>query len=242
MNVSVVSHFRNAVGYLERYFEQMDSLKAALGEQGYELTLVLGYGDSTDGTGIQLYDECVHRFDARLIDVSHGGPYLGSIVHPERFRQLAYVGNKLWKNIPDNADIVGLVESDLIWKAQSFIDLLEFLQGLGSVNEEIPHLVAPMVMHQRSVGEPHLDDRFYDRWAFRYNGVQFKNEPPYHKALESSGTYVEMNSVGSFVLMDGKIAKQLCFPEEDVIVGFCRQARLLGARILLDKLTKVYHP
>lgn len=236
MKIVVTSAFRNATRYLERYFEQMGELKSALAERDDRLSLVLGYGDSSDGTGGSLYDECHHRFDTKLIEVNHGGPHFGSIVHEQRFKQLAKVWNRIWREIPEDADYVAFIESDLIWRAQKFIDLFEFIQGLRSIRSDTnaPTLVAPLVLH--------LDERFYDTWAFRYNGVQFKNDPPYHKGLEGLGSYTEMNSVGSFILMDGNIARKLSFPEEDVIVGLCRQARLLGARIFLDKLTKVYHP
>lgn len=236
MNVTVISYFRNAVRYLERYTEQVDSLKKLLAKEGHELNLILGYGDSSDGTGEALFDECQNRLPAQLIDVSHGGPYYGSIVHIERFKQLSYVVNTLWSRIPDDADIVALVESDLIWKASDFMDLLELLEGLRRVRSDpLAHtLVAPMVMLE--------DGRFYDTWGFSYNGSHFRNSPPYHKALDQLGTYLEMNTVGSFVLMDAGIARKVNFPEQDLVVGLCKQARLLGARIFLDKLTKVYHP
>lgn len=212
----------------------MADLKKELENRNDTLSLVLGYGDSSDGTDIQLTAEYVPGFDVELVDVAHGGPHFGSIVHPQRFKQLAYVGNKLWKEIPKDADVVALIESDLIWRAQTFIDLLELFVALEGIHEQTPILLSPMVMH--------LDERFYDTWAFRYNGVNFRNEKPYHKILLERWSYLEMSSVGSFILMDSEIAKQLCFPEEDVVVGFCKQARLLGARIFLDKLTKVYHP
>lgn len=233
MKVTVLSAFRNSTSYLERYFEQMDELKRELRAKEHSLSLVLGYGDSSDGTGGALYDESRHRFETKLVEINHGGPHYGSIVYKERFRQLAKVWNRIWKEIPEDTDYVAFIESDLIWRAQKFIDLFELIQELKDVFTTST-LVAPLVLH--------LDERFYDTWAFRYNGVQFKNDPPYHKGLEGLPSYVEMNSVGSFILMDSNIARKLSFPEEDVIVGLCRQARLLGARIFLDKLTKVYHP
>src|SRR5688572_2826374 len=108
MNITIVSAFRNATSYIQIYFQQMDELLLALNKAGHNLNLILGYGDSHDGTGEMLFEECVYRFSARLVDVSHGGLHYGSVVHPERFKQLAFVGNALWKHIPQDADIVGL--------------------------------------------------------------------------------------------------------------------------------------
>lgn len=228
MKICVVSMFRNAVPYIERYFEQMDGLQQELTKRGHSLSLILGYGDSSDGTGGALYDECHHRFDTRLIEANHGGTHYGSIVHPQRFKQLAFVANKLWRQIAEDANVVAVIESDLIWKAEVFLNLLSVIESEENL------FVAPMIFH--------LDERFYDTFCFRYNGVNFKNEKPYHKGLMTSQRFYEMNSVGSFVLMNAKIARQLQWPEEDVFIGFCRNSRLLGTKILLDKTQSVYHP
>lgn len=229
MKIAIVSHFRNAVNYLERYFEQMAALQRLLVGRGDTLHLILGYGDSSDGTGEALFDECAHRFSAHLIDVSHGGKVYGSIVHPERFRQLAFVGNTLWRNIPEDADIAGLVESDLIWQADTLMALLDDLVDLppGSA-------VAPMVMHG--------DGRFYDTFAYRRAGVRFTNDAPFHRDIRPDGDLLELDSAGSVLLMAGELARKLHFPEEDVVVGLCRQICDGGGGVWLDSRERVYHP
>lgn len=204
----------------------MEDLQNLLNEKGDTLTLVLGYGDSSDGTGQALYDECHHRFDSRLIDVSHGGRFYGSVVNPLRFKQLAFVVNTLWGHIPETADIVGLVESDLIWKADQLLEILPEL------NTKL--ILAPMVFHPNK--------KFYDTWAFKMNGINFKYDRPYHPSIRPGQRYYDMNSIGSVFFTDAGFARQLSFPEEDVVVGFCRQARELGGTILLDSYTEVYHP
>jgi hypothetical protein len=204
----------------------MGNLQAALDEQGHKLLLVLGYGDSADGTGGVLFEECVHRFSARLVDVSHGGAVYGSIVHAQRFRQLAHVGNALWKNIPFDSDIVGLVESDLIWHSETLKELISEVHS--------GQIVAPMVMH--------LNGLFYDRFAFVRNGINFKNERPFHPDLRPGIRYYDMESIGSVFFADAGVVRGLSWPEEDVVVGFCKQARERGATIVLDSYLKVTHP
>src|SRR5688572_16734663 len=104
MNVTLVSAFRNSFSYIHRYCDQMDALQTLLRKCGHTLHLVLGYGDSEDGTGEILFEEVSHRFSASLMEVSHGGLHYGSIIHAQRFRQLAFVGNKLWSAIPMDAN------------------------------------------------------------------------------------------------------------------------------------------
>src|SRR6478736_7593378 len=124
MRVVIVSMFRNAGNYIPRYFDQMGKLQDLLSKRGISLGLILGYGDSTDRTADMLHEECLSRFDALLVDVSHGGPDFGSVVHPVRFRQLAGAINRLWQCIPKSADYVMVVESDLIWSAHTLESLL----------------------------------------------------------------------------------------------------------------------
>lgn len=224
MNIVIVSAFRNASWYIKRYCEQMDKLQERFSQQNHTLQLVLGYGDSHDGTGEILFEETSHRFPTTLVDVSHGGLHYGSIVHPKRFKQLAFVGNKLWEAIPEDADVVGLVESDLIWQPY-VISSLAVTVGPNAI-------YAPMIYHE--------DGRFYDTWAFRCNGINFKNERPFHPDLGRANS-LRMDSVGSVLFMQRRLAKQLHWPEEDVVVGLCNQARSFGADIWLWTSLAVYH-
>jgi hypothetical protein len=91
-----------------------------------------------------------------------------------------------------------------------------------------------MVMHQ------HPPTRFYDRWAFVKNGVNFTNESPYHAEL--NGTMTELDSAGSCVIVRADLGRKLCFPEQDVFRGWCRQLREQGGSIWLDSSLRVDHP
>lgn len=229
MNVTILSCFRQAVHYLERYFEQMDDLQRLLNARGDHLHLLLGYGDSRDGTGAALWDECVHRFDAHLLDVSHGGPEFGSIEHPQRFKQLASIGNKLLDNVPPDADVVAIIESDLIWDAMALLQLIDALPVLPH-----PAAVAPMIMDgERS---------FYDVFAFRRGGVRFTKQPPYHADLRGDSDLLELESAGSVLVMDAALARKARLSDEEAIVGFCAGIRKHGGSIWLDTTVPVAHP
>lgn len=229
MIVTIVSCFRNATGYIERYFNQVSALSIALAKRHDKLTLVLGYGDSADDTELMLNEEAMFTMGALLIDVSHGGKEYGSIVHPERFRNLAYVGNKLWDAIPADADIAILVESDLVWDTNTLLRLIDDLQHVPAV--------APMVMHLLP------PSRFYDTFAFRRNGVNFINGSPYHAdLLTHRERFFQLDSAGSVLAMHGDLARGLHWPDEDVVVGVCRQIYERGGSVWLDRELTVWHP
>lgn len=237
MKVTLVSSFRNASHYIKRYVKQVTALRDYLHEDNRKLSLVLGYGDSSDDTEQMLKDLMPTNIESLFVDVSHGGPEFGSVVHPVRFAQLSFIGNRMWERIPKDAKFVGLVESDLVWEGATLACLVDHVEALRSVDnpQSSPTLLAPMIKHR--------DGRFYDTWAFRAGGEHFRNQPPYHVGLtQRPSHFMEMDSVGSVVFMDGDIARKVCFPPDDVVVGLCKQAKALGARIFLDRSAEVYHP
>lgn len=206
-----------------------------LTKSGHHLTLTLGYGDSGDGTGVALFDECANLFDAHLIEVNHGGPDFGSVVHPTRFKQMAMVANRLWQAIPTRTDYVLILESDLIWRPSILGCLLNNIVGIRSIqsNGSAHTLLAPLIIDS--------DGLFYDTWAFRKNGVNFQKYEPYYPDISYERYLWDMDSVGSCIILNYELARQLTIPEEDVLVGFCRKARELGARIVVDTHLAVMH-
>lgn len=204
---------------------QVDALSTLLAKRGDYLSLVLGYGDSTDGTGEQLFEAATLSIGARLIEVSHGGKVFGSVVDAQRFRQLAFVGNKILSNVPSDADVVIWLESDLIWEAKTLARL---------IYHRLP-VVAPMVYERRS-------GSFYDTFAYIKDGVNFTKHYSYHPSILGTIGITEMDSVGSCVVMAGNVAKGLTIPDEDVIVGACRAIRDNGYKIWLDVDAEVWHP
>lgn len=226
MNVTILSCFRNATHYIERYFDQIQGLSNVLVARGDRLKLILGYGDSIDGTGEMLYDEATFAMDALVIDVSHGGKEYGSIEDAQRFKQLAFVWNKLLACVPQESDVVGIVESDLLWDAQTMLDLIAHTAYVPAV--------APMVMDG--------PDSFYDVFAFRKNGVRFTKTPPYHEWLDRCSDLVQLDSAGSVLFVRGDLAKQARFTESEAIIGYSKDIYQHGGSIWLDPQARIDHP
>lgn len=236
MNVTLCSAFRNSSAYIDRYFVQVAGLRDALKRRGDCLYLVLAEGDSVDATWSDLFWQ-TDDFDAEVLRVNHGGPDHGSVVNAERFANMAKVWNEIWRRIPDDADAVIFVESDLIWQPSTILALLDDL-------EHVP-AVAPKIILRREGWPPNL---FYDVWAFRRNGEHFTHNPPYVPLTVKGhiemmdGSLGQIDSAGSCIVMRGEVARGLCWPPEDVVVGVCRQIRERGDSIWLDAQQTVVHP
>lgn len=225
MNVTVISSFRNSVPTIPRYFDQVGALAKLLASRGDQLRLILGYGDSIDGTGEMLHEEATFSMDALLVDVSHGGPVFTSVVDPVRFKQLAYVGNTLAACIDDSADVVAWCESDLLWDAPTMVGLIDHLHHVPAI--------APMIMD----GE----HSFYDIYAFRKNGVHFTKQPPYHDWLDRCAELVQVDSAGSVLVVRGDLARKARFSEQEVVVGYSKDIYRYGGSIWLDTQATVRH-
>lgn len=231
MNVTLCSAFRNASAFIGRYFEQMAKLRDRLGERGDCLYLVLAEGDSIDATWSDLF-WVTDDFDCEVIRVNHGGPDYGSVVNAERFANIAKVCNAIWERIPQDAGAVIFVESDLIWEPSTMLALLDRLPKYPAV--------APRIMLQRE-GFP--DGYFYDTWAFRRNGKHFSGWLPWWDDDEDRayGEPVQLDSAGSCMAIRGDLARQLCWPAEDVLVGLCRLIYERGGSVWLDPKASVIH-
>lgn len=229
MHIALLSSFRNASGHVPRFFEQVDVLWQVVNERGDHLSLIFGEGDSIDGTRDAMLDQWPADL-MTIVDNSHGGPPMGSIVHPMRFAQLSYSGNAILRAIPADADAVIWVESDLLWGADTLLALVEGLREAA--------VVAPMVL---ASDHP---DRFYDIWAFRKDGRHFAPFPMYHPDVPMVGSPVpvELDSAGSCLAIRGDVARAVTFPPEDVIVGLCRQVREMGGRVIVRPDLVVRHP
>lgn len=225
MNVTLCSAFRNSARYLDRYLAQVAALDEHLAARGDALTCIWGEGDSTDDTRFRLLRELTSGRRAGLVvDVAHGGPHIGSVVDAGRFRQLAYVANRMWAHLPLNTDVLVQVESDLIWAAETLLTLIDCVQP-GAV-------FAPMVMDG--------PDSFYDIYVFRKDGAAFTKKRPFHPAL--NGSRVQVDSAGSCLAIPGAIAQAITCPAADVLIGTCRQIYAMGGAIWLDPTLVVYHP
>jgi hypothetical protein len=235
VNVTLVSYFRNAIPYLPRFFAQTEALAAALADRGDHLSLVLGEGDSIDQTR-----PCLVQWQARvhptlptaLLDVSHGGPPFGSVVNPLRFRQLAYVVNLLLDVLPDEAERVIYVESDLIWDTDTMLQLL------GATAYDGCDIACPMIFASDN------PVRMYDIWAYAAHGQNFAPWPPYHPVLTGNrpGSPVLLQTAGSCLVMTADVARRYRLTSDEAIRGFTRQATTDGRTLYLYPTLVVRHP
>jgi hypothetical protein len=229
MNICATSAFRNSTGYLARYFAQMGGLQRLLDARGDTLYLVASEGDHADDTRVQVRRRAA-EFECTLISYDHCGADYGSVVNGERFAMLAKVWSRIWAQIPDNADVVLFVESDLMWQATTMLALIDRLR-------EYPAM-APMVLLNR---EDYPPDTYYDVWGYRKDGLPFNHRPPFFYGWPPSEPVI-LDSAGSCIAMHGWLARQLTWPEADVVRGVCKQIHELGHGVWIDCRLEVFHP
>lgn len=211
------------MAYIDRYMAQVEDLRREL--DGHTLHCIWGEGDSVDGTRAALESAATQH--TQLIDVTCNGPKFGSVVSPERFAQLATIWNKMLDCIPDDADAVVIVESDLIWTGKAIAALVHDL--------DVFPVVGGMVWNQTP------QTIFYDIWAYRQGGERFNQTAPWFPQHADS-QYVKVDSIGSVVAMRGKIAQTFRLPPADVLVGYCNQIRGVGGSIWVDRKVDIVHP
>jgi hypothetical protein len=234
MNVTLCSMFRNMGNRLYLYIKQIEHLSYLLRGRGDCVHFIWCEGDSTDETSDKLRkvaasDNLAGFHSIDLFQYHHGGPEYGSVVNATRFANLAKVCNAVWQRVPQDADVVLWVESDLIWEPDTMVKLIDSLSTYPAVS--------PMVLLKRDGYPPGY---FYDNWAARKNGVRIGTMPPYFPGWDMV-TPLEVDSAGSVLAIRGDLARQVTWPEEDVIVGLCRQISKVGGRIWVNPNLKVVH-
>lgn len=237
MRVALGGMFRNSTWYLPRYFKQVDGLRRALAARGHSLQLVMAEGDSDDGTWEKLAWYTVVQ-DAVLVKRAHGGPWWGSADRPDRWTALSWVCNGVLDHVARDVDALVYVETDLVWKPETMLALLDHL---------VKHpAVSPMCF--TGVGD------FYDIWGHIKDGVNFSPFPPYHEALEGMTVRdgakitptdkcrtVRMDSTGSCVVMRGDVARVVRYGPHDLVRGLGRSIYENGFSLWLDPSLKVVH-
>ncbi len=216
----LVSVMRDSESYLERFYEQVESLNPR--------AVVIAEGDSTDRTWPALHSwKSSSAPPALLLKVEHGGPRFGSVDHPLRWRQLGAVCEVALtaavRELEEDEPLV-YVESDLIWAAAT-------LEKLATHTSMYP-AVAPMSMY---------NNRFYDTWAYRKNGVQFPRNPPYFPGWSDEMMH-QIDSNGSCFALSWDAAQHVHFSPVDCILGIGRTLRQNGFSLWLDPTLQVRHP
>ena len=218
MKVLVMSMVANSVKTLPRYLEQLQHLRTALSFRGDMLTALVCEGDSIDGSWSWLQEHMPPWVE--LMQCHHGGLIYTSQVNPIRFRQLSMVWNTMLDRVAqmEGVDVVVLVEDDLIIYSDDMIGLIDSQRHHGGI-------VCPMV---------YIGPLFYDTWAYRRNGTEFRNWPrPYHPELTDDIEYLELDSAGSCMAMSWDIAATIRTTAEEELVGFCKNATGAGHQIRL---------
>ena len=208
----LASIFRDSAAYVDRYFAQVDALR-----QHIPVTLYLAEGDSTDGTWVVLNERTTD--DDYLFQIAHGGPKIGSVNNPQRWKQIAYVCNGLLDSIPQQGNLI-YVESDLIWEPETMLTLLGDLTVVDAV--------APQSV---------TGSRFYDTWGYRT--MEDKHFPGY---VLPDGPLIEILSAGSCIAMRPEVYRDCRFTEDEGIVGFGKEIHKEGMKLFLDPSVKVVHP
>lgn len=231
MNLVLASMFRNATGYLDRYFAQAADLRRVY----RALRLLLVEGDSTDDTRAALLARLADWPGSELVFRDHGGPVFGSVDVPQRWNQISYACNGVWNNIPADAVAVIYVESDLYWSTATMTHLLaqvaRFTAWPGAA-------VAPMCFQRDTA-------LFYDVWGYRREGTCFYSNPPF--IPHYAGNYddlVRLDSCGSCQVMPGSLARLIRYNERsgDGPLSLGRSIWAAGGSLWLDPTVKVEHP
>jgi len=208
----MASMFHNSTSYLDRYFEQVEALRREI-----PVTLYLAEGDSTDNTR-EVLEKYLEPGD-QIIDATHGGMVFGSVDHPQRWKQIAYVCNTLLDALPQAGNLI-YVEADLIWTPETMVHLLGDLTVVDAV--------APLC-YQR--------ERFYDTWGYRYeDGSHIGSSPVRHTGL------VKILSAGSCIAMRPEVYRDCRFTEDEAIVGFCKEMKAEGFGLFMDTDLAIEHP
>lgn len=220
----VASMFRDAAGYVDRYFTQIQRLRDQM-----DVRLVLAEGDSSDGTWERLSARL--RPDDVLVKAEHGGPAFDSVDDPLRWAQIGFVCNKVLAELHlDDDDKLIWVESDLIWPWDTMVRLSKDLDTVSAV--------ASMSYH----GPTGL---FYDIWGHvGMDGRPFSAHPPYHPTLRHAplGVLVPILSAGSCIAVRGDVVNAgVSFSTKDGIRGFCRTIREHTV-LWLDTGAEVWQP
>ena len=229
MNIVLASAFRNAAGMqISRWAGQCCSLDMALDNIGYSLRMVAVEGDSTDRTRLELQSIRNSGAPLDIVVCHHNGPVYGSTENPDRLKSLSKVGNAILSSVNETDDVLIYVESDLIWKANTIINLIHRVVDLDY------DVIAPLVF---------AGDLFYDIFVYRgLDGERFTPFKPYHSSLKDKELPVEVSSIGSCLVMKAEVARKCRIRNDMALLGFCADVRDKGYRIFVDPMERIEHP
>ncbi len=228
MNIVLGSAFRNASAQIDRWSSQCCSLETALDNIGYTLGMVAVEGDSTDSTKGRLEALCNAGAPLSVVTCDHGQRVFGSTECPDRLAALSKVGNAILSSVNETDDILVYVESDLVWKPETIMNLIHRVVDLDY------DVIAPLIF---------ADENFYDVFVYRgLDGERFGPFKPYHSSLAGKELPVEVSSVGSCLVMKAEVARKCQIRNDMALLGFCADVREKGYRIFVDPMERIEHP
>ena len=236
MRVAIGSAFRNSAGFhCDRYFRQVNELRDQLRERGDVLHVIAVEGDSTDDTQFALMRWAEYlTLSVRIVTRNHGKRVFGSTEEPERMAALSYVGNGILETVREEDDVLVYIESDLVWRPEPIIRLIDQLGILTQCGESERQIdaISPLIF---------AGDAFYDIWAFRKSGHRFGPFKPYHGELDFKRP-TPCDSTGSCIVMRGEVARKCRIIDNDAMVGFGRDVWAKGFTLFCDARERIQHP
>ncbi len=246
--------FKNSNMWISRFFDNLDNLLISEfnHKNNIEYNISIIYGTSNDGTEealknrIEKYKEIINL---RRMDI------------PNRFNileKLAILRNSfLHTNDLKKYDYLLMIDTDIMFDNSSINRLIRDIQNPKLDN---PGIVAPMIFVE-DYGL-YKDTFFYDVFAYRIKGLNFKHIKPYIPVvLTNNNKYkriIEVDSVGSLYLMksdifNGNSNKDIQYGTYNVNtlyedkkyeseqVYLCEQVRRNGFKIYVDLNIKAFH-
>jgi hypothetical protein len=221
----LVSVFRDSLGYLQRYADQVAALREHIPVQ-----VVSVEGDSIDASYTTLKAHAAQMGSWTVLKAEHGGPKFPSIDSPQRWRQMAAVCNLAMTAASRLAgdDPVIYVESDLVWAPETMLRLLKDLTVYPAV--------APMSL---DASRPYW--RFYDTFGYRKRGIEFADTNPPFPGFSTDSMH-QIDSCGSCWAMRAEVARAYTFSPTDCIVGGGKSIYDAGYSLWLNPTVSVRHP
>jgi len=212
--VLIVTPIKNDACYLQRHFLTWENIDYPRGK----IRWVWIYGHSKDDT------------EKMLNEYFSNGKWNCEIYYEPKFKNLT--GSAMWiadvmnaaRKLYHGEDFVLIEDGDIVKIAP------DLLRELISLDLDI---IAPYVWHDGR------EKDFFDTYVFRdLNGVKYPiNNVPFTGHTEP----VEMNSVGTMVLIKGKIFSEIEFENPCPTLQFCNNAKKKGYRIWTAPWINIFH-
>lgn len=231
MNIVVLSAFRNAAHFVDRYFRQVRALRNHAGSKA-NIRVVAVHGDSADNTEQKLsrYLDPTGSYGDQLITYNHGKRTFISDESPERLQTLTQVMRTMLSAVDLMIDDVVLyVESDLIWQPHEVGSIID----LAHNRQDDFDIIAPLVF---------AGPNFYDVWGFRKDGTRFAPYYPYHSGLDHDKLINQVDSVGSCLAFRAEIAARVNPFGELGLWSWCIGATQQGYKVGVSTWFRVEHP